>query len=317
MSADKDDEAAIFAQVDADLDINPKIRAAGNLGRQVFEFVLRRNARRGFKGHIPLSHIGPDYLVEQLMLASRDDAVTGVTKAVTAKLIEIDEAAGTVRIVGWHASWGKQAKPGKDRTREWRGRKRAEQQNPVTHGDECDDEPSRVVTGDESDAKRREEKRDLDTHTRVRERPAGAGLIARNVWGHGVKAANALIAAKIRVVAWPIMPDASHSAWTALLDRVCELLVTEPSAEAAEAVAMNRVDVAAAKAKAEPNDAQWFTPNAMFTRNSFDTWARLDPAQFARKPAKKRAEGAAIGAASPRSDHPDNPTPVSFSEFNR
>ena len=98
MSTDKDDESIIFAQVDCELDTNPKILEAGNLGRQVFEFILRRNARRGFKGSIPLSHIGPAYLARTLMLATSDDAVTGVTAAVTAKLIAIDEAEGVVRL---------------------------------------------------------------------------------------------------------------------------------------------------------------------------------------------------------------------------
>jgi hypothetical protein len=123
MSVERDSEAIVFAQVDANLDSNPKIRKAGSFGRQVFEFLLRRNALRGFKGSVPASFADPDYLADQLMI-SRDDAVTGVTKAVTAKLIAI-EASGEVRIVGWHESWGKKAKEGKERTREWRDRKRA------------------------------------------------------------------------------------------------------------------------------------------------------------------------------------------------
>lgn len=303
MSADKDDEAVIFAQVDSDLDSNPKILEAGNLGRQVFEFILRRNARRGFKGSIPLSHIGPAYLARTLMLATSDDAATGVTAAVTANLIAIDEAEGVVRIVGWHASWGKRAKNGAERQAKYKAKHKGSL-GQVTTGDESDDEASPAVTGDESDAKRREEKRDPEIHTRVRERPAGAGLIARNAWAHGVKTANALIAAKISVQTWALMPDASSPAWVALLDRVCELLVSEPSAAAAEAVAINRIDVAAAKVKADPNEARWFNPSAMFTRNSFDTWARLDPASFARKPARAAApRTGAIGASTPHKNH--------------
>jgi hypothetical protein len=161
MSVEKDSEAIVFAQVDANLDSNPKIRKAGSFGRQVFEFLLRRNALRGFKGSVPAAFADPDYLADQLMV-SRDDAVTGVTKAVTANLITFDHASGVVRIVGWHESWGRRAKEGKERTREWRDRKRAEGQLAVTAGDDGDETPSQVTVRDESDAKRREEKRDPD-----------------------------------------------------------------------------------------------------------------------------------------------------------
>jgi hypothetical protein len=44
----------------------------------------------------------------------------------------------------------------------------------------------------------------------------------------------------------------------------------------------------------------------MFTRNSFDSWSRHDPAQFARKaakPTRAAPRGGAIGSATPRTDH--------------
>lgn len=163
MSVDKDGESVVFAMVDANLDTNPKIRKAGSFGRQVFEFVLRRNALRGSKGSVPIAYVDPDYLADQLMIAS-SDAVTGVTKAVTAKLIEIDEHAGLVHIVGWHPSWGRRPKEGKERTREWRERNKAKARGQVTTGDDGDATPSHATAGDESDVveKRREEKRERE-----------------------------------------------------------------------------------------------------------------------------------------------------------
>ena len=85
------------------------------------------------------------------------------------------------------------------------------------------------------------------------------------------------------------MHDAEHPGWAALLDRVCELLVGSTETEA-KAVAMNRVDVAAAKARDE-GDGNWFTPQAMFTRKSFEAFSRLDPAQFTRKSRNQRETG--------------------------
>ena len=305
MADDKD----IFAQVDGNLDTNPKIRKAGSFGRQVFEFVLRRNALRGFKGFVPIAFIDADYLAELLMIDS-SDAVTGVTKAVTAKLIAIDEAAGVVRIVGWHESWGRRAKEGKERTREYRERKRLEEQQAVTSGDAGDDGPSQVTTGDESDGSRSEEKRDQkEIHTRVRERHPDAGGIGRRVWDYGAKVRGELAAENAPVPPWPIMHGTEHSGWIALLDSIGELLIGS-TAEKAEQVCRNRIDVAAAKVR-DDGEGQWFASTSLFTRNSFEHWSALDPKQFARKPAKKRATGDLIGPAPPRRDHEAGPlTPV-------
>lgn len=314
MSADRDDEQIIFAQVDADLDSHPKIRKAGAFGRQVFEFILRRNARRGFKGSVPISHVDADYLAEQLMIDAAD-AVTGVTKAVTAKLIELDERAGLVRIVGWHASWGKRAKEGKERTREWRERNKAKEPDQVTTGDACDETPSHVTTGDKSDAreeKRREEISEI--HTRARERHPAAGGIARRTWDYGAKIRIELTASNVAAVPpWAITVGSEHSGWIALLDRVGELLVAN-TAEVTEALCRNRIDVAAAKARAD-GEGNWFASTSLFTRNSFEHWAHQDPKSFSRKPAKKRAAGDLIGSASPRTDHPVSTTLIPISEL--
>lgn len=154
---------------------------------------------------------------------------------------------------------------------------------------------------------------DSETHTRVRERHPDAGRIARRVWDHGAKVRIELTALKLQVQPWSVMPDAGHPGWIALLDRICELLV-ERGADEAERIALNRIDVALAKAKSD-GDAQWFAPLAMFTRNSFETWAHLTIEQVGRKPAKKREAGALIGAAPPRTDHPESTTPIAIRDL--
>ncbi|HEY6040189.1 MAG TPA: hypothetical protein VIV58_38160 [Kofleriaceae bacterium] len=305
MAADKDSESIVFAQVDANLDSNPKIRKAGALGRAVFEFLLRRNALRGFKGSVPIAFVDPDYLADILMITA-SEAVTAVTKAVTANLIAVDDSIGMVSIVGWHESWGKRAKEGKERTREWRDRKKAESQHPATTCDDGDETPSQVTDGDKSDAKRREEKRDLDqnSHSRVRERHPDAGAIARKAWSHGSKVRQELAAANVLVPPWALLVGTEHAGWTALLDRVCERLVGS-TPEAVERICINRIDVAAAKARKD-GDGNWFVAATMFSRSSFDTFAELDPKGFERKPAQKpapKARAGAIGAATPRHDH--------------
>jgi hypothetical protein len=152
-----------------------------------------------------------------------------------------------------------------------------------------------------------------ETHTRARERHPAAGVIARRTWEHGAKTRADLAASNLQPPPWALMVDSSHPAWIALLDRICEHLVAS-APEHTEQICRNRIDVAAAKARAD-GDAQWFAPGSMFTRNSFAHWAELDPKQFARKPARKRDQGTAIGAASPRTDHPDSPTLIPFSEL--
>lgn len=315
MAADKDSESIVFAQVDANLDSNPKIRKAGALGRAVFEFLLRRNALRGFKGSVPAAFIDPDYLADILML-SASDAVTAVTKAVTANLIAIDDD-GDVRIVGWHESWGRRAKAGKERTAKWRAGKDAKEQDAVTTGDVGDETPSRETTGDESDAKRREEKRDPeDIHTRAHARPPAAAVVARSLWSYGAKIRAELAQANVAVPPWALLVGTDHAGWTSLLDRVCERLV-DSTPELAEQTGRNRINVAAAKAR-EDGDGNWFSPRSLFTRKSFDAFAELDPKQFGRKSPKKRErkEGELIGSSTPHADYPDDPNPHKWSDFN-
>lgn len=100
------EEVLNFCKIDANLDSNPKIRKAGRDGRDVFEFVVRRNSLMQLSGAIPLKYIEPWYLADVLMMPE-DDARHGVSRAVTASLLEIDTTAGVVRIVGWTPDWGR------------------------------------------------------------------------------------------------------------------------------------------------------------------------------------------------------------------
>jgi uncharacterized phage protein (TIGR02220 family) len=111
----------LYAKVDCNLDMNPKIRKAGNLGRQVFEFLIRRNRALDSHGFVPAGNVDPDYLADMLMV-TRNDAVTGVTAAVTAKLISV--TASGVAILGWSDEWGREPKSNAERQAAFRRKAR-------------------------------------------------------------------------------------------------------------------------------------------------------------------------------------------------
>ena len=46
-----------WGKMSADIDINPKVRKAGRDGREVFLFVVRRNAALDLGGQIPVSYL--------------------------------------------------------------------------------------------------------------------------------------------------------------------------------------------------------------------------------------------------------------------
>ena len=69
----------IFAQLDHDLHNNPKVRRAGRDGRDVFVFVLCKNASRGFQGYIPARYLEVDYLADQLR-CSEEEAANGIAR---------------------------------------------------------------------------------------------------------------------------------------------------------------------------------------------------------------------------------------------
>lgn len=112
-----------FAKVDADLDNHPKVRRAGRNGREVFLFVLRRNASLDRSGRVPMSYIEPWYLADQLMM-SEADAADGVSRIVTTGLVTLRD--GHAVIAGWSDEWAKAPLDEAERKRRERERKRAD-----------------------------------------------------------------------------------------------------------------------------------------------------------------------------------------------
>lgn len=108
-----------YAQVASNLDSNPKIRKAGNLGRQVFEFALRRNAEPGNQtpGRLPSRVMEAWFLADQLML-SVSDCDTGLSRAVEADLLV--RQGEFWAIVGWEDHWGERPLEGSERMKKWR-----------------------------------------------------------------------------------------------------------------------------------------------------------------------------------------------------
>jgi hypothetical protein len=125
MGSLRETEEFLFAKIDANLDTNPKIRKAGRDGRDVFEFVLRRIAVLKSAGAISIKNIDISYLAEMLMM-SEDEARHGVSRAVTADLLAIDQENGLVIVVGWNDEWGRRPQTTTERKRAERARKKAE-----------------------------------------------------------------------------------------------------------------------------------------------------------------------------------------------
>lgn len=165
-----------FAKVDGNLDSHPKIRRAGRDGREVFLFVLRRNALLDRDGRVPMSYLEPWYLADQLMMTEAQ-AISGMSRIVTAELVTIRD--GHAEIVGWDDEWAKQPLSEAQRKAKQRGKSKptgqsdaSDHQYPVVTGT-CDVE-SRNVTNDNvtdrdcpdshtSEESRREEKRVEET----------------------------------------------------------------------------------------------------------------------------------------------------------
>jgi hypothetical protein len=110
---------ALYAKIDCALDMNPKIRKAGRLGREVFMFLLRRNRLTDSHGILSAINIDPAYMAEQLMMPE-SDAVTGCHACVTAKLINVTPQ--NVVILGWSDDWAREAKTPAERKADQRRR---------------------------------------------------------------------------------------------------------------------------------------------------------------------------------------------------
>ena len=93
-----------FAKVDTHLDSHPKVRRAGRNGREVFLFVLRKNAAVDRGGRVSASYVEPAYLADQLM-TSESEARDGLDRAVAAGLLCLDD--DDVIISGWDEDWSR------------------------------------------------------------------------------------------------------------------------------------------------------------------------------------------------------------------
>ncbi len=179
------DEKVCFAQIDGHLDSNPKVVKAGSVhATAVFEFLLRRVAISRSNGVVPVAFIDPEYLARTLFM-SCDEARHGTSRAVTAKLIDIDEASGLVYIVGWSDEWGRRPKDGAARTASWRERNKPKDAQVLAYSSvtkrHTSSQSSHVTDGDESDGseeKRREEIRREEIQKKNSARPSGGGLHA-------------------------------------------------------------------------------------------------------------------------------------------
>ena len=123
----------------------------------------------------------------------------------------------------------------------------------------------------------------------ARERHPDVGRIASKVWNHAGVTGGQLKLSGLTVAPWPLTKQ-TGLAWDDLCNRIGELLVDSTAAQA-ESVAINRVNVAVAKARAD-GDGSYFTPEAMFTERSFATWSRLTPEQVSRKQTRTQTKSA-------------------------
>lgn len=118
-------------KMSSDLDSNPKIRRAGRLGREVFQFALRRNAApsRPGNGTIPRADLEPWFIADQLMMPEAE-ASEGLARAIKAGLIA--PAGDSYTICGWDDEWGRRAMTAAERKALQRARERPPSAD-VTH----------------------------------------------------------------------------------------------------------------------------------------------------------------------------------------
>lgn len=172
------EEILSWCKIDAHLDTNPKIRRAGRDGRDVFEFVVRRNSLMRLDGMVPIKYVAAWYLADVLMM-SEDEARNGVSRAVTAGLIEVDEGAGMVRIVGWTTEWGRRPLTNTERQEAFRARKESPKSNEHSAQVTPSNAESRPVT-DVTDQRRGDQIRGEEIRSENKNSarpPAGGALV--------------------------------------------------------------------------------------------------------------------------------------------
>lgn len=148
----------------SNLDSHPKIRHAGREGREVFLFVLRRNAELNLGGVVPKIHVQPWYVAYEMMT----DEVTashGLSRCVTAGLLTETDACFVIS--GWDDEWAKRPLTDAERKAKQREKERETKQGITVSDGDVTKSHDAIVTGhgchalEESrgDKKRVEEKR--------------------------------------------------------------------------------------------------------------------------------------------------------------
>ena len=120
----------LWCKVDANLDTNHKIDAAGFWGSTVYQFLLRLNRLRDATGQLPIGCADGEYLARHLNLHGVEGVTDDVTilcrrgfeRCVDADLLRVDDA--TITIVGWDEDW-RGPKSDAERARDYRQRQRA------------------------------------------------------------------------------------------------------------------------------------------------------------------------------------------------
>jgi uncharacterized phage protein (TIGR02220 family) len=156
----------LFAKVDINLDSHPKVRKAGRDGREVFLFVLRKNAALQRDGFVPASYVDPDYLAEQLMV-TKEEACHGLSRCVAAGLLAV--TSENVSISGWDGDWGTRAMSDAERKAKQRARSTIPTTSDVSspdvtfgHEGDRDDRDCHVEEKRREEKKRGEEETALD-----------------------------------------------------------------------------------------------------------------------------------------------------------
>jgi len=168
--------ASPFVKLSAELHQNPKVRKAGRNAREVFVFILCRNALMDGNGTLALREVEAWFLADQCQM-TETEAQHGFNRAVTCDLLAIE--GDRVSIVGWNDEWAR--RPLTDAERQSR-RRENKKLDAVRHKESRsvrDESRSShaSVTSHAGEEKRREE-------TRGEEREEPAAVAARKAKRH-------------------------------------------------------------------------------------------------------------------------------------